>query len=320
MRNIDVVCVGEALVDLLPDRRGALEEVETFRRSIGGAPANVAVGLARLATRVGFIGLVGDDPFGRFLTRALSLEGIDTSAICHTKHGKTGLTFISLSEAGERSFFSYRDPAADILLALEHVESANPMLQRAKVVHIGSSSLSKDPARTATWRAVALAKEHGCLLSCDPNLRLHIWHDKAEAIQMTHRLIGQADILKISDDEAEVLFGTRDPERAAALVHSAGPTVVTVTLGANGAYLSSPTFKGASPARAVQVVDTTGAGDGFCAGLLSVIAPQLGDDLRLASLPAETLLLALQRGNRVGGAVVAALGATPGLPRLSELL
>ena len=319
MRTIDVVCVGEALVDLLPDRRGALEEVETFRRSIGGAPANVAVGLARLAAKVGFLGLVGDDPFGRYLTQALAQEGIDTSAIYHTKDGKTGLTFISLSAAGERSFFSYRDPAADILLALGHVERAAPMLQSTKVVHLGSSSLSKDPARTATWRAVALAKEHGCLLSCDPNLRLHIWRDKAEALQMTHRLVGLADILKLSDDEAELLFGTRDPECAAALVHEAGPRVVAVTLGANGAYLSAPTFQGFAPARSVQVVDTTGAGDGFCAGLLSLIAPALSDDLSLSSIPAEVFSLALQRGNRVGGAVVAALGATPGLPRLAEL-
>jgi fructokinase len=204
-------------------------------------------------------------------------------------------------------------------LALEHVESATPMLRSGKVVHLGSSSLSKDPARTATWRAVALAKEHSCLLSCDPNLRLHIWRDKAEAIQMTHRLISLADILKISDDEAEVLFGTRDPARAAALVHKAGPKVVTVTLGANGAYLSAPTFQGFAPAHSVQVVDTTGAGDGFCAGLLSLIAPALGDDLRLSSISSEVFSLALQRGNRVGGAVVAALGATPGLPKLAEL-
>lgn len=319
MRDIDVVCVGEALVDLLPNRRGPLEEVESFHRCVGGAPANVAVGLARLRSRVGFLGLVGDDPFGRYLIKQLSEEGIDTSAVYQTRGGKTGLTFISLSATGERSFFSYRDPAADILLALEHVDGASPLLERAKVVHIGSSSLSRDPARTATWRAVSLAKEHNCLLSCDPNLRLHIWSDPKEAIRMTHRLIGEADIIKLSDDEAELLYKTRDPQEAAARVHQEGPRVVAITLGPKGAFLSTKNFQEEQPAFAVEVVDTTGAGDGFCAGMLSVIAPAVGEARDLSLLQKETLSLALQRGNRVGGAVVATLGATPGLPRLEDL-
>lgn len=318
-RDLDVLCVGEALVDLLPDARGPLEAVEHFRRCVGGAPANVAVGLARLRARVGFVGLVGDDAFGRYLVQALGAEGVDASGLYRTKDAKTGLTFIALSATGERSFVSYRDPAADMLLALDHVEGSLPLFQRTQVVHLGSTSLSRDPARTATWRAVALCKEHGALLSCDPNLRLHIWNDRAAALDAARRLISHADIVKLSDDEAELLYGTRDPKEAARQVRAAGPQVAAITLAERGAFLSAPGFEEAAPAVPVEVVDTTGAGDGFCAGLLSVLAPALREAGRASVLAPEVYRRALVRANQVGGAVVGALGATPGLPQLAAL-
>jgi fructokinase len=314
-----VLCVGEALVDLLPDRRGALEEVETFRRCVGGAPANVALGLARLRAHVGFVGLVGDDSFGRYLVSALSQEGVDATGLFRTKDAKTGLTFIALSASGERSFVSYRDPAADMLLALDHVDSSLPLFRSARVVHLGSTSLSRDPARTATWRAVELAKEHGAYLSCDPNLRLHIWNDRQAALDAARRLVTCADIVKLSDDEAELLYGTRDPAEAARRVRAEGPKVAAITMAERGAYLSAPHFEGHAPAVSVEVVDTTGAGDGFCAGLLSVLAPALRQTARIQDLSAEECRHALTRANAVGAAVVASLGATPGLPRLSEI-
>lgn len=319
MKDIDVLCVGEALVDFLPTKRGKLEHVETFQRAVGGAPANVAVGLARLSARVGFVGVVGDDPFGRALVESLGQEGIDTSGIWLTRAARTGINFISLTEAGERSFLSYRDPAADMLLALDHVEGALSLFRRARVVHVGSTSLSKDPARSATRRAVAVAKEQGCLLSCDPNLRLHLWDDKEEAIRISRDLIRAADIVKLSDEEAEILYETRDPAEAARRVLADGPRLVSITLGERGAYLAGPGFSEHHPAFPVQVVDTTGAGDGYCAGFLSVVAPALRAGAALTTLSAELLSEALVRANQVGARVVATLGATPGLPRLEGL-
>jgi fructokinase len=302
MRDIDVLCVGEALVDLLPDRRGPLETVERFRRAVGGAPGNVALGLARLGAKVGMVGVVGDDAFGRYLHGALSAEGVDTSGIYHTRAAKTGLTFISLSERGERSFSAYRDPGADMLLALDQVDGASAMFDRARVVHLGSTSLSRDPARQATWRAVALSKERGCLLSCDPNVRLHLWSDREEALKAARTLVASADIVKLSDDEAELLYGTRDPEQAARQVLAAGPRLVAGTVRERGASRAGRGCGELSPADPGAVGDDIGAGE------------------VLETLPPEVMRRAAKRANWVGAAVVATLGATPGLPTLAAVI
>jgi fructokinase len=177
MRDLDVLCLGEALVDLLPERSGGLGACGRFEPCAGGAPANVATGLARLGLRVAFRGVVGDDPFGRFLAARLAAEGIEC-AFRHTRERPTGMWFVALDARGERSFFSPNARfSADKLFAPADVDRS--LLARARWLHAGTSAHVLPEGRAALRAAVAAARELGVLVSFDPNVRLHLWDDLA---------------------------------------------------------------------------------------------------------------------------------------------
>src|ERR1022692_1081181 len=167
----EAVCLGELLIDFVSLKAGVrLADAPEFRRAAGGAPANVAVGLARLGVETAFVSKVGADEFGKFLRTTLEREGVDTSGLITTKQAPTGLAFVSLAKDGERTFAFYRDPCADTLLAPEDLRE-RPW-RGAQVFHYGSISLIAEPSRSATLAAIARAEERGMLISCDPNLRL----------------------------------------------------------------------------------------------------------------------------------------------------
>ena len=184
-----VVCLGEILVDFVAREAGvSVGEAASFQRVMGGAPANVAVGVSRLGRSSAFLGCVGDDPFGRFLTAELRAEGVDVAGLQTTAAARTSLAFVSLDAAGERSFVFFRQPGADMLLAAAQLDRAR--LSRARIFHFGSFSLSAEPAASATREALRLARAGGALISYDPNLRLHLWPDAEAAparYPATHR-------------------------------------------------------------------------------------------------------------------------------------
>jgi fructokinase len=318
VNGLDVLAVGEAIVDFFPDQPGiALCDVDTFHRHLGGAPSNVTVGVARLGGRAGLMTLVGDDGFGSFLRVGLSREGVDVTAIGTHRTARTGITFITVGPKGERSFHFYRHPSADMLMTVADVDAAT--IRRSRFVHFGSSLLAREPSRQAMLHALSVAREAGCLMSWDPNWRPHVWDDPSSAPALIREALRGAAVLKISDDELAPIAGTGDVARGAAALRGLGIGLVVVTLGARGCYYDAPCGTGALPGERVTVVDTTGAGDGFMAGLLSRLAGPAQTGRAPAELTRVELEAALGFANRVGARVVTRFGATAALPRLEEM-
>ena len=315
----ELVCLGEALIDFFPERPGlALEDCERFVRHVGGAPTNVAIGAARLGAAVRLISAVGDDPFGVFLRRSLAAEGVATDAVRIDPARRTGLTFVAVASDGARRFLSVRVQSAIDNLPPDWLEPA--WFARGAILHLGTATLAAEPCRSTSLAAVARAREAGMIVSVDINWRPHLWPDPTAAMPLVRQLLASADLVKISDDELP-LFGAVDPALGASAIGALGPSVVVVTLGAAGSRLYARGDALAQPAPTVEVVDATGAGDGFCAGMLSVLLGELaraGEGSwrdRLARLPLSTLASATERGNQIGAQVVTALGATAAIRR-----
>lgn len=335
---VDVVVFGEALVDFFPqpDEVGhPLEDVSQFRRFLGGAPANFAVGLARQGIPTALITQVGSDAFGRFVSNALTAEGVACDGLVTHSGARTGVTFVSL-HGGGRSFLFYRHPSADMLIAPGQIDEKAAFMRRGRLFHVGSSTLSREPSRTATLRAMELAlgqKAHRSqrLLSCDVNLRPHLWPEIKEAPPLLRKLIADCDIVKLVPEELPLLYGTESVEEGAAKARKAGATVVAVTLGESGCYVDSPAgqaYFAAEPiAPPARLVDPTGAGDAFTAGLVASLLlevlvrdpddPTAGDDLRgrLQQLSANQIKRAATHGSHLGALCCTALGATTALPK-----
>jgi fructokinase len=250
--------------------------------------------------------LVGSDDFGRFVRARLIAEGVDVRGVGEHQSARTGITFVAVREGGERSFLFFRHPSADQMICERDVDPA--LIAEARCFHFGSSTLSREPARAATRRALAVARAAGVLISVDPNWRRHLWDEPGEATGLVEEVLEGADVVKLSDDELEPLTGSSDPRRAAAALHRIGCQLVVVTLGARGCYFSTDGRDGEVPAEAVEVVDTTGAGDAFVAGLLASL---LKDDAPVDDL--DGVRRACAAGHRAAAAVCTHLGAT--LPR-----
>ena len=313
MKTFDVVSLGEALVDFLPERPGqAVRDVPRWVRCLGGAPANVAVGVSRLGGRSAMAGVTGDDEFGHFIASELRREGVDTSALRHTKNGKTGLGFVSLTTTGERSFIFYRLKAAEYLLDRSALDLN--LLARSTVLHCGTNSLLTPQARLASLTAARLAKKAGRLVSCDPNLRLHLWRDTSVLQKLIRSLIPLCSILKLSDEEVGFVTGTTNVARALRTLETWGATVAIVTRGAAGATLRSRGKTISVPAPKVKVLDTTGAGDGFMAGFLYTLTRTVKTRADLATIELNTLEHCARIGCIAGSQVVTKLGAIAGLP------
>jgi len=303
---MDVLCFGEALLDFFPERPGQLlEDCERFTRHLGGAPCNVAVVLARLGVAVGLQTLVGKDAFGVFVRRQLAEEGVDVRGVGVHPTAKTGVTFVSVASDGKRGFLFFRHPSADQMISVAEVDRA--LIGAARVFHLGSSTLAKEPSRAATFAALDLAKAEGRIISCDPNWRGHLWDEPASP--HLERLVSACDILKVSDDEVETLCGTTDLTEGATRLRALGCRLVVITLGARGCLFFSEAGDGEVPGRPVSVVDTTGAGDAFMAGLLAAL-PTSPSDWNV-----DAVLKACTTANFYGAEACTALGATTGISR-----
>jgi fructokinase len=313
VKDLDVAILGEALVDLLPERRGPLGACGRFEPCPGGAPANVATGLARLGLRVAFRGVVGDDPFGRLLARRLEGEGVEC-ALRFAGERPTGLWFVALDERGERSFFSPNARfSADKLVAPADVDRG--LLARARWLHVGTSAHVLPDGRAALRAAVGAARELGLLVSFDPNVRPHLWDDPAPLRALCAEVIPHCAVVKLADDEAELCTGEREPARAAAALVAMGVEIACITLGREGALVRRGADVLSVPADEVEAVDTTGAGDAFVAGLLAAVA-RAGPPRAIS--PGD-LARAVRFANRVAARVVGRVGAVAGLPRAGEI-
>jgi fructokinase len=304
----DVICMGELLIDFVPTEAGVtLAEADAFKKAPGGAPANVAVGLARLGVSSSFMGKVGDDDFGHFLAQTLCENGVDTTPLVFSAEARTALAFVSLTAGGERDFMFYRHPSADMLF--EPGEVRGESFEGARIFHYGSISLIGEPSRSATLHAIRRAREAGCLISYDPNLRLPLWPSEEEARAGLMKGWEYAQVIKASAEEVTFLTGEADVEEGVRRLWHPDLKLVAITEGAEGCRYTTGKASGRLPGFAVEVADTTGAGDGFVAGLLAALIanPALWEDI-------PALEEALRFANAVGALTTTRLGAIPALP------
>lgn len=320
MKELDVIALGEILIDFTSAGVSSAGQI-LYERNAGGAPANVAAAVARLGGRSGFIGKTGCDSFGSFLKETLEKIGVETIGLTETTLQHTTLAFVSLSPSGERDFSFCRNPGADTCLA--ETDLAEAGLAKTRFLHIGSLSLTHEPARSATHAAIHAVRKAGGYISYDPNWRKPLWPSQEEGIKQMKSLISLAHMVKVSEEELQLLYGVNSDtdaglEEGAARILEEGPSFVLVTLGPRGVYYKNKSSSGIVGAPVVKVQDTTGAGDSFVGGLLyrftrlpETISPfdrnstDLKDDLFFA--------------NSVASVCVTKRGAIPAMPTLSEV-
>ncbi|OAQ53807.1 hypothetical protein HTG_05960 [Natrinema mahii] len=309
----DVLVVGETLIDCIPERPGPLEDVAGFDRRPGGAPANVAVALARLAEPPLFWTRVGDDPFGRYLERALVDHGLPDRFLERDSTAQTTLAFVTHDETGEREFTFYRDGTADTRLESGRIDDAT--LADCEWVHAGGVTLSSGSSRAATLDLLERAAAADCTVSFDPNLRSELWPDEGTVATVVGDALAHVDVCLATGPELEALG--YEGESATALARAAveeGPVhTAFVTRGAAGAVAvadADAPWGGAAvehPGFAVDAVDTTGAGDAFVAGVIAALRD--GDDLE------GTVTFA----NAVGARATTDRGGMTALPTRAEV-
>nr|WP_300306392.1 carbohydrate kinase [Halomonas sp.] len=266
-----VIAFGEALVDMLSNRLGnAVEGPETFTPYAGGAPANVAVACARLGLSSHFLGMIGDDYFGRFLEQELSLHGVDISGVVRTHEARTALAFVSRDEHGERTFDFYRPPAADLLYRVDHLPVG--IFAQPAIVHMCSNSLTDPDIADTTLTIAEMAKRANSLVSVDANLRHNLWEGHKVDTGLVTRLIDLAQLVKLSSEELDTLRGDHPREDWLAERLTAGARLIVITDGPGSiaAYTANGVTHMTPPK--VKAVDTTAGGDAFIGGLLAALA------------------------------------------------
>ena len=317
-KNIDIVTVGEVLIDLTQtgvDERG----VRTLAANPGGAPANVAVAASRLGTKTAFVGCIGTDAFGDSLRETLENDGVDTSGLIAHETIPTTLAVVTVNPDGERSFTFYRRPGADI--CLERSAIPESLIADAPILHFGRVSLTDDPARTATLEAAKDAKAAGAIITYDPNYRPALWLSEEEAIRWMRAPLDMVDVLKISDEETALLSGYEAPDAAAEALTDQGIRLVLVTLGPDGVYYryqpeDGEALTGTVPGFEVTVADTNGAGDTFFGAFLSKLSQR---ENGLDDFEADELEEDLVFANRAASLTTSKPGAIPAMPTLEEV-
>ena len=257
----DVVAMGELLIDFTCVSKDG-EGYPTMAAHPGGAPANFLAALAKFGTSAALLGKVGNDAFGKLLVGTLDQAGIGTSGIIMADDVFTTLAFVTLDETGNREFSFSRKPGA--YTCLNYDELNMELIDNAKVFHFGTLSLTDEPARTTTYKAVEYAKNAGKLITYDPNLRKPLWQSLEEAKKQLIWGMTMADVVKISDEEVEFLWGLGVEEGADYILKNFGVKLVFVTCGADGCFFKNAVASGKVPSlKNIKVVDTTGAGDIF---------------------------------------------------------
>jgi len=305
MSRFDVVTIGELLIDLvpLPSADGSMR----FVAKPGGAPGNVAVGVARLGGRSAMLTKVGEEAFGRMLVDTLRANGVSVDGIASTTERRTGLAVVTLTDQGDRDFFFYRDGCADSDLSPD--ELALDLLRDSRVFHVGSLYLAQPTSASAQRHAVAAAQAAGIMVSADPNLRVHLWNDRDAMLAAGREVIGLAGIVKISDEELVMLTGIEDTEAAVRSLWHDTMQVVAVTRGPEGAEIFTAGDHVRAEGFKVETVDTIGCGDAFMATMLAEL---VGRDFRLSGR--DELAAVARRACAAGALTATRTGGMESLP------
>ena len=262
----DVVALGELLIDFASKYKNKAG-YPTMEANPGGAPGNFLTALNTYGKNTAFLGKVGDDIFGHLLINTLKQSGIETKGIVMDSNVFTTLAFVTIDDNKERSFSFARKPGADTKLTFEELDLS--IIDQTKIFHFGSLSLTNEPIRTTTIKAVEYAKKHGKLITCDPNLRKPLWESEEMAKKQLLWCISQSDIVKISDDEVDFIWNCTPEEGADKMLTEYGVSLAMVTLGSKGSLLKTSNACCYIPIPTVSPVDTTGAGDIFAGSAVS---------------------------------------------------
>jgi fructokinase len=305
--KLDILSIGEILIDFVgKEQSTALMDVTEFRRAAGGGPANVAVGASRLGMKAGFVGKVGADAFGKHLQHILEDNDVNIEGLVVDPSANTTLVFVALNQKGVPDFSFFRTGTADTLLRIE--ELPVELLQKTKILHFSSVSLTTEPSRSACLKAVEIARNAGALISFDPNLRLPLWANAQSAKEEIMAALKLADILKMNDEEYRFLTGRKfdENETGADFFKNSQLKLLAVTRGEQGSILFNKKDVLCFPGLPVHVVDTTGAGDAFMAGMLSILVKLSGPVMidwvcmeRIGIWASATATLACQRSGGI---------------------
>ena len=301
-RMFDVTALGELLIDFTEN-------------GVSGAPCNVLTMLQKLGRKTAFIGKVGNDGFGRMLRQTAESAGIDMGGLAADERVHTTLALVQTAPDGDRDFSFYRDPGADMMLSPEEVPAS--LIENTKIFHFGTLSLTDEPVRSATVKAVALARLAGAVISFDPNLRPPLWRDMYVAKAMIAWGLAQADVVKIADNELEFMTGETDFDAGAVKLMEEYPNIrlLNVTAGADGSYAYTGSTRAFVPAfRLGGTIETTGAGDTFCACVLNYVL-----DRGLNDLTAEELTDMLRFANAAAYLVTTKKGAIRSMPEREQV-
>lgn len=311
----DIICLGEALVDMVATSRGlSLVQAPEFHKAAGGAPTNVAAGIAILGGSAGLIAQVGKDAFGEFVRQSLWDAGVDLEHFLLTPEYATQIALVALDERGVPDFAFHVKHSADQMLGPNSID--DEYFSQAQIFHLGSISMINEPSRSATLKALEVAGDEGLLISLDPNLRPPLWHSLDDAHAEITNLVGSCDFLKVSDDEMLFLTGQDDLQAGVHALYEMGPELVAVTRGSKGCavfngrdFLELPSFM-------VPIVDTTGCGDAFMAATLLQLLRAEHD---IGELEADELESIFTFANAAAALAATAQGAIPAMPGLEEV-
>ncbi|RIE15386.1 carbohydrate kinase family protein [Candidatus Cryosericum septentrionale] len=310
----DVTALGELLIDFTPCGISPAG-MRLFEQNPGGAPANVLCALSNLGLKTAFIGKVGQDMHGDFLYETLQSQKVCTTGLVQDSNVFTTLAFVELSESGERSFSFARKPGADTCLRIGELNE--DIIKNTKVFHFGSLSLTDEPARSTTFSAVETAKSSGAIISYDPNYRALLWKSREEAMVRMRSVLSLVDIIKMSDEETELLTGAKSPDDASKILIESGIPCAVITLGKDGALIRTKTSLAQVKAIDCTVVDTTGAGDAFWGGFLYKLVQS---NKRPGELTAEEANDFVEFANAVATLCVQKRGAIPAMPYLKDVM
>ena len=279
MKKYDVVALGELLIDFT-DNGLSGQGNPVFEANPGGAPCNVLAMLRKLDKKVAFVGKVGCDGFGKQLADVVSAAGICTEGLRWDEYVHTTLAVVHTLPGGDRDFSFYRNPGADMMLTEE--ELPMDMIENCRIFHFGTLSMTHEGVRKATLKAIDAAKKAGAIISFDPNLRPPLWDSLEDAAEQIHKGLSLCDILKIADNEIEFMTGETDFDKGAAILQARYPNIkiLNVTAGAEGSYSYSCGHKVFVPGFCLGgTIETTGAGDTFCASVLGFVLENGTEDL-----------------------------------------
>lgn len=315
-KTIDVTALGELLIDFTENGMSG-QGNPLFEANPGGAPCNVLSMLSGLGHKAAFIGKVGNDMFGRMLKDRAAEQGIDMSGLEMDQEIPTTLAFVQKLPNGDRDFSFYRKPGADIMLTEDEVEAHRELIEGARIFHLGTLSMTHETVDKATKRALKIAKESGALISFDPNYREPLWASEEAAKEKIRFGMEQCDIMKISDNEITLMTGKEDiTEGVRELIAQYNIPLVFATLGKDG---SKAFYKGIEVERAgflnPNTIETTGAGDTFCASALHFVLENGG----LEGLNEEKLRNLLTFANAAASLITTRKGALAVMPKREEV-